>query len=80
MYRCIDCGAIFEDPVTWKESRGEYWGFPCSETMSGCPECEGDYEEALECKECGKWHSKEELDDGLCEACINEKEKNNDNV
>ena len=72
MYKCIECGAIFEEPKTWEEYRGEYWGCPCSETMSGCPECRGDYEEAVECTRCGEWCFEDELDDGLCEVCQDE--------
>ena len=71
-YRCCDCGAVFDDPATWEESRGEFWGFPCTETMSGCPECEGDYEEAFRCTRCGEWCFEDELDDGLCKDCQEE--------
>lgn len=45
MYKCFDCGRIFETPHTWQEPRGEFWGMPCTETVSGCPYCDGDYEE-----------------------------------
>ena len=68
-YKCVECGAIFEEPATWEEDRGEFWGVSCSETMSGCPECHGDYEEAFECKECGEYFFEDELYDGLCESC-----------
>lgn len=45
--KCLDCGLYFDydERETWKESRGEWWGMPCSEAVSGCPECHGDYEE-----------------------------------
>ena len=72
MYKCCECGAVFEEPATWKEYRGEYWGDPAYEEMSGCPECEGGYEEAFECEERGKWCSKDELIGGLCEDCQDE--------
>ena len=46
MFKCNECGAIFEETATWNESRGEFWGMPCSETMHGCPECfSTDYDE-----------------------------------
>lgn len=46
MYKCNDCGRVFDEPHTWKESRGEFWGQPCYETLSGCPYCEsGDIDE-----------------------------------
>lgn len=72
MYKCIDCETIFEEPDTWQESRGEYWGFPCTETVSGCPECRSGYEEAFECKRCGEWFFEDELNDELCELCYSE--------
>lgn len=41
MLKCEDCGAIFEEDelATWQESRGEFWGSSCYETMQGCPHC-----------------------------------------
>lgn len=44
-YICLECGCEFDVPARWEESRGEFWGVPCSETMYGCPDCEGDFEE-----------------------------------
>ena len=40
-YKCCDCGAVFdeEEAGTYTESRGEFWGSPCYETMLCCPEC-----------------------------------------
>ena len=74
MQICLECGKVFEDDeiAHWQESRGEFWGFPCSETVSGCPECGGDYEEAVECDRCGEWFSEDELNEGLCECCYDE--------
>lgn len=77
MYKCCECGAIFEEgeEAVWEEDRGECFGFPCSETMSGCPECQGGYEEVFECKECGEWFFEDELNEnGLCESCLEEME------
>ena len=48
MFRCLECDAEFEEPVRFEESRGEYWGVPCSETLWGCPYCHGEYEEIKE--------------------------------
>lgn len=71
MYRCIECGAIFEEgeEATWEEDRGEYWGVRCTERMSGCPYCKGGYEEVFECKECGEYFFEDEITDELCEGC-----------
>lgn len=49
MWQCNDCGLIFEVPKRWKESRGEFWGQPAYEEVSGCPHCySGDYDEYRE--------------------------------
>lgn len=54
LYRCADCGNTFaEDEIaTWKEERGEFWGAPAYEKMSGCPFCHsGDISEYTETEE-----------------------------
>ena len=47
-YKCFDCGNEFDDPVSFEEYRGEFWGEPAYEWLSGCPVCRGDYEEIEE--------------------------------
>lgn len=73
-YKCFDCGHIFEDgeEARWEESRGEYWGVPCSETVTGCPLCKGDYEKTVKCKRCESECLEEELTNDLCEHCRGE--------
>lgn len=44
-YICACCGAIFREPEQYFESRGEHFGFPSWERMSGCPLCGGDFDE-----------------------------------
>lgn len=44
-YICACCGAIFREPEQYFESRGEHFGFPSWERMSGCPRCGGDFDE-----------------------------------
>lgn len=69
---CLECGKTFEDSeiAHWQESRGEFWGVPCTETVSGCPHCRGDYEKAVMCENCGEWFLEDELDENyLCEDC-----------
>lgn len=39
MYICGECGMIFDEIAHWEESRGEFWGQPAYERMSGCPYC-----------------------------------------
>ena len=73
-YRCLNCGHIFEEgeEARWSESRGEYWGTPCSENRSGCPLCTGEYEETVQCAVCGSEHLEDELNGGVCDECIDE--------
>jgi hypothetical protein len=69
MYKCSECGLVFEDARHWEEHH-EFWGASCSEHWSGCPDCSGGFEEAYECKICGEYHTEEELKGGVCGACI----------
>ncbi len=70
MYRCAECGNLFEEgeQATWEERHG--LDSPPYEKWSGCPVCKGDYEEVYRCEECGDWHSEDELYDGWCEKCL----------
>ena len=72
MYRCVNCGNLFEEgeQAVWEEHHG--LDSPPYEKWSGCPVCKGDYEEVHQCKECGDWHSDDELYDGWCENCLRE--------
>lgn len=42
MFVCNHCKQMFETPKTIQESRGEFWGFPCTEKIPVCPFCERD--------------------------------------
>ena len=78
---CLECGEVFDDDeiAYWEERRGEFWGFPAYETMSGCPHCKGDYVEAYECENCGKYFTLDELDENhLCEDCREDEEEDTD--
>ena len=72
MLKCVECGHVFSEYELniWEESRGEHFGIPCYEKTSGCPICEGDYEDAVECDICGENHLASELTGGVCEDCI----------
>ena len=74
MYKCIDCGHVFEDgdQAVWYENQGECHGVTAMERFSGCPVCCGDYDEVHQCKKCGEWHTEVELYDGWCEKCLRE--------
>ena len=72
MYRCCECGNLFEEgeQAVWEERHG--LGSPPYEKWSGCPVCKGGYEEVYQCDSCGDWHSEDELYDGWCEKCLRE--------
>ena len=74
MFKCTECGAVFEEgeEAVWEEDRGEFWGVSCRETMRGCPKCKGNYEEAFKCQRCDEWCLEDELNDGYCEFCYDE--------
>ncbi len=50
MYYCEDCGAEFENPASYEETIGEFWGFPARETFYVCPECGSDRYDEVENK------------------------------
>lgn len=78
MQICLECGKTFEenDIAYWRESRGEFWGFPAYEIVSGCPYCHGDYDEAVKCRSCDEIFASLDLDfDGLCEDCREDDEE-----
>ena len=71
--KCTDCGYVFdyEDRRVVKESHGFDDGF--YETFSCCPNCGGDFEDAVECHECGEAFTEDEIyGDKWCEKCLRE--------
>ena len=52
MYICTECKQVFDEPIEWKESRGEYFGSPAYETLVGCPFCYSACTEAYPCDCC----------------------------
>ena len=50
LYRCCNCGRVFEhsEMKVVEESRGEYWGIPCTERMYYSPCCTDDFENVYE--------------------------------
>ena len=71
--KCTDCGYVFdyEDRTVVKESHGFDDGF--YETFSCCPNCGGDFEDAIECHECGEAFTDGEIyGDKWCEKCLRE--------
>lgn len=72
MFKCCECGHLFEEgeQAVWEERHG--LDTPPYEQWSGCPICKGGYEEVNQCKECGDWHTEDELYEGWCEKCLRE--------
>ena len=51
LYRCLECGEVFEEPSTYSEDRtpgGVNEGGSFIYHYKGCPVCEGSYEEIEE--------------------------------
>lgn len=70
--KCTDCGYVFdyEDRTVVKESHGFNDGF--YEAFSCCPNCGGDFEDAVDCCECGEAFTENEMYSGWCEKCLRE--------
>lgn len=64
MYKCIECGHLFEEG---EESK---WTEPYGENFSGCPLCKGNYERTEPCLICGTECFETDITSGLCEHCI----------
>lgn len=53
MCKCDNCNKVFEEPDTYSEVIGEFWGIPAREYFGICPYCGSDeiiydYEETEE--------------------------------
>ena len=73
MFRCCECGNLFEDgeQVRWEERHG--LDSPPYEKLCGCPACKGSFEETKQCKICGGEFLEDELNGGcVCDDCIEE--------
>lgn len=78
MYRCKDCGEIFDDPATQYEYHPYGMGY-AHEEWAVCPCCrDTDFEEVEECERCGEVFPVDELCDGLCDTCYDEVEEENE--
>ena len=73
--KCTSCNYVFdiEDAGGVRENHwldGEYMGY---ETFLVCPNCGGDFEDAIECHECGEAFTEDEIyGDKWCEKCLRE--------
>ena len=72
MYKCLDCGHVFEEPKQYSEDRtpgGAFEGGSFIEHYTGCPLCSGAFEEAKQCEICGEYFTDDELTDTTCGDC-----------
>lgn len=68
MYKCCECGKLFEEPDTIQEYRGEFWGTPAYEPVDVSPCCEADFEEyEPTCKDCNMFTGCRDTRTGECE-------------
>ena len=81
MYKCLECGYIFEIPRMYNEDCTPYGGSAEQGFINeyqGCPNCGGNYEEADECSICGECDfvkNGEYIKDGfICEKCLEDDE------
>ena len=73
-FKCLDCGHIFEEgeQARWEEYHPYGMGYAV-ESFSGCPICNGSYEETKQCEICGGEFLEDELlGDCVCEDCVEE--------
>ena len=79
MYKCKDCGHVFEDYTT--ETLSEYSNGQCyQEVIAGCPECHSEnFDEATQCGFCGRYCLPDEIDSLMCDECFAEIEMRFDN-
>lgn len=63
MYKCAECGHVFDEPYLYQEPHGE--------TTECCPRCMGGgFQAAQQCGRCGSWHLEEDLFGGVCRDCL----------
>lgn len=51
-YKCNECEAEFDEPDSYRECMGEFWGAPAYQTFYVCPVCKSeDFDEKREVSE-----------------------------
>lgn len=73
MYKCSDCGLVFDNPKVYSEDRTPYGGMAdpgFTETYTGCPSCGGNYDEAMKCVRCDDEYISTESRYPFCEGCL----------
>lgn len=67
-FKCLGCGHVFEsgEERRWREVHGE--------ELVGCPVCGCGFREATPCRVCFGAFLEDELCDGVCEECLEERD------
>ena len=80
MFRCDNCGAMFETPKVYTK-----WGYSTSDELppiwDGCPYCASeDILRIRQCIFCGEWSAKgyiiKDRNDFICKNCVEEINEN----
>lgn len=68
MYKCLECGHLFEEgeQAVWEERHG--LSTPPYEKFEGCPLCHGAYEKIKPCAVCGAYKDGQTV----CDECVAE--------
>lgn len=73
MYKCSECGLVFDEPKRFSENRAPY-GADMEprfyETLYGCPSCGGNYDDAMLCARCDNEYISTESRYPFCEDCL----------
>nr|DAG65932.1 MAG TPA: rubredoxin iron binding domains containing a [Caudoviricetes sp.] len=74
MFRCLECGNIFEDgeQKRIKECMGDSCDVATYQEFDVCPCCGGDFETVVYCDKCGRIYNCDDVLNGLCKDCIAE--------
>lgn len=75
MFKCDDCGLVFSEPKRYSENRAPYGAENDPrfyETLYGCPNCLGDYSEAMLCVRCEDTYISTESSYPFCAHCMSE--------
>ena len=75
MMICTECGHVFNDDEAFvvEETLDMIDGVAYRERSCVCPECNGEYEQAVQCAECGEWFRWDDLVSGrYCQRCMDD--------
>lgn len=71
MFKCLECGAVFDEPKIVNDSV-TYGKVSVPRTFASCPHCDSGFDEAYPCKDCGEYFLADELHSFYCKDCLKE--------